>query len=78
MLHYTIYCIQLSLYGEDYLPLSSVYFVFPRNTSLSYCVLYERLKICGHLWGLNPGCLNTDDSQVMICDKHCTVQDLVV
>ena len=56
------------------LPLSSVYFVFPRNTSLSNCVLYERLKKCGRLGGLNPGCLNVDDGQVMICDitLYCT------
>ena len=57
------------------LPLSSVYFVFPRNTSLSNCVLYERLKKkFGWLGGLNPGCLNVDDSQVMICDitLYCT------
>ena len=50
------------------LPLSSVYFMFPRNTRLSNCVLYERLNICGQLGGLNPGRLNVDDSQVMICD----------
>ena len=42
--------------------------MFPRNTSLSYCVLYEWLKICGQPGGLNPGRLNADDSQVMICD----------
>ena len=37
-------------------------------------MLYERLKICGQLGGLNPGCLNVDDSQVMICDitLYCT------
>ena len=39
--------------------------MFPRNTSLSNCVLYERL---------NHGCLNVDDGQVMICDitLYCT------
>ena len=56
------------------LPLSSVYFVFPRNTSLSNCVLYERMKKIGQLGGLNPGRLNVDDSQVMICNitLYCT------
>ena len=37
-------------------------------------MLYERLNICGPLGGLNPGRLNVDDSQVMICDitLYCT------
>ena len=37
-------------------------------------MLYERLNICGQLGGLNPGRLNVDDSQVMICDitLYCT------
>ena len=45
-----------------------LYFVFPRNTSLSYCVLYERLKKCGQPGGLNPGCLSVGDGQLVICD----------
>ena len=77
-LYYILYTVESVWWGS--LPLSSVYFVFPRNTSLSNCVLYERLKKCGWLGGLNPSCLNVDDGQLMMCDitLYCTSGDGVV
>ena len=39
------------------LPLSPVYFMFPRNISLSVCVVYGRLNICGQIGDLNPSLL---------------------
>ena len=65
MLHLDYILYAGSLYGEDYLPLSPVYFMFPRNINLSICVLYGRLNICGHLGGLNPGLMDVHNGKAM-------------